>query len=193
MPDIDSEKSELRERLRFRRRHAVAGMSPIDAAVAFRALPSPLTERCTPGTLIAGYAAIGDEAPADALLSAARAAGCRTALPWHGDRAGPMQFRLWDGTLDALEPGPFGSLQPRGDAAAVAPDIALCPLVGFDRRGGRLGQGGGHYDRALADHPALYAVGVAWAVQEVDAVPMAAHDRRLQAILTEQEWIEVTS
>ena len=167
-------------------------MGALETAVAFRALPSPLADRCVEGAVLAGYRAVGAEAPAGALMTAARDAGCRIALPWHRDRSDPMEFRLWDGAEDTLEPGPFGSDQPHADAAPVTPAIALCPLVGFDRKGGRLGQGGGHYDRTLAEHPAMLAVGLAWAVQEVDAVPMAAHDRRLQAILTEQEWIEVT-
>ena len=77
------------------------------------------------------------------------------------------------------------------DLAELTPDIVLTPLVGFDRRGTRLGQGAGHYDRAFAAHPAAWRVGIAWSVQEVDALPADAWDVPLHAIATEREWIVV--
>ncbi len=87
--------------------------------------------------------------------------------------------------------GPYGVSQPAPVCPTCIPDVILVPLLGFDRGGGRLGQGGGHYDRALAAHPDALAVGVAWAVQEVAAVPLEAWDRRLDHIVTEREWISV--
>ena len=68
------------------------------------------------------------------------------------------------------------------------------PLVAFDRRGGRLGQGGGHFDRTLEALDAkgkVFAIGLAYAGQEVAAVPREEHDRPLDAILTEREYIAV--
>ena len=82
----------------------------------------------------------------------------------------PMTFRA----DDASEP--------------VRPDVIFAPLIAFDRRGGRLGQGGGHYDRTLAalraEGPVL-VIGVAYAGQELPQVPLETHDQRLDAILTE--------
>jgi 5-formyltetrahydrofolate cyclo-ligase len=72
---------------------------------------------------------------------------------------------------------------------AVEPALILCPLLGFDRAGGRLGQGGGHYDRYFATHPHILRIGVGWSVQEVDAIPAESTDARLDAVLTEQEFI----
>jgi len=83
---------------------------------------------------------------------------------------------------------------PPPSASPVHPDLVIAPVLAFDRRGGRLGQGGGHYDRTLArlrrQRP-VFVLGVAFAGQEVDAVPMGPHDQRLDAIVTETAYIEV--
>ncbi|HEY9216874.1 MAG TPA: 5-formyltetrahydrofolate cyclo-ligase, partial [Phenylobacterium sp.] len=78
-------------------------------------------------------------------------------------------------------------------AAQVAPDLVLAPLLAFDRRGHRLGQGAGHYDRTLANLRAakpVWVVGLAYAGQEVEEIPAEPHDQRLDAILTETGYIE---
>jgi 5-formyltetrahydrofolate cyclo-ligase len=70
----------------------------------------------------------------------------------------------------------------------------ITPLLGFDRRGGRIGQGGGHYDRTLAAlraHRPIFALGLAYAGQEVARAPNEPHDQRLDAMLTEIAYIEV--
>ena len=81
------------------------------------------------------------------------------------------------------------------DTARDFADVVLAPLVGCDRRGGRLGQGKGFYDRALAQLDAaggVFVVGVACDCQVAPAVPTEAHDRRLDAVLTEREWIALS-
>jgi len=88
----------------------------------------------------------------------------------------------------------FGIPAPGPNAAEVLPDIVFAPLLAFDRLGGRLGQGAGHYDRTLAILRArqpVFVIGLAYAGQEIAAVPMDAHDQRLDAILTETGYIEV--
>lgn len=87
--------------------------------------------------------------------------------------------------------GPAGIPEPLGPASPLAQvDMVLVPLVGFDRRGGRLGYGGGYYDRALADYTGeLVAVG--FACQEVDRVPRVATDIPMPLIVTEREVIRV--
>ena len=80
------------------------------------------------------------------------------------------------------------------DAAAVTPDLIIAPLLAFDRAGGRLGQGGGHYDRTIAALRArgpLFVIGLAYAGQEIAAVPREPHDQPLGAILTELGYIDV--
>ena len=172
-----TEKRALRLRLRAAR-----------AAFAPRAItmPDALRERLAPGVVIAAYVPIGGEVDPAPLLAVARAAGCTIALPHVVDRATPLRF------LDAagmLGDGPFGLRQPAADAAVLVPDIILTPLVGFDRRGNRLGQGAGHYDRAFAALPEAWRVGVALAVQETDDIAADPWDMPLHAIATDQEWI----
>ena len=151
-------------------------------------VPAVFVDRLAAGMIVAGYVPIGSEADPAPLLRAAAAAGCAIALPHIVDRSTPLRFLAWcEG--DPLVPGPFGLSQPDTTAAEVVPDIVLTPLVGFDRRGNRLGQGAGYYDRAFACHPRAWRVGVALAVQEVDSVPTDAWDVPLHAIVNEQEWI----
>lgn len=114
-------------------------------------------------------------------------AGARRALPAVVDRDGPMVFRL-HGPSHPLLPDALGIPAPAAGAAEVAPDVVFTPVLAFDRKGGRLGQGGGHYDRtieALRAKKAVLVIGVAYAGQEVDEIPMEPHDQRLDAILTE--------
>lgn len=181
-------KRALRQRLRFRRDHFFTGLSDVDRAIVFRAPPRPLLTLFSAAPCVGGYCARGSEAPVEALLASAAAHGAQTALPHFTDRAAPMRFAAWQ-PGDPLADGPWRVAQPAGAGPWLAPTLLLVPLLGFDRQGGRIGQGAGHYDRYCAAHPAALRIGVAWAVQEVDAVPLAAHDVRLDAVLTEQEWI----
>ena len=64
----------------------------------------------------------------------------------------------------------------------------IAPLLAFDRLGGRLGQGGGHYDRTLAGlrrTGPVFVLGLAYAGQEVDRLDLEPHDQKLDAVLTE--------
>jgi 5-formyltetrahydrofolate cyclo-ligase len=70
----------------------------------------------------------------------------------------------------------------------VFPDILIVPLLAFDRRGYRLGYGGGYYDRTIARLRAMKpvtAVGLAFAAQQIDQVPTTPRDERLDLVLTE--------
>jgi 5-formyltetrahydrofolate cyclo-ligase len=174
-----TQKPALRARLRAIRDAATGG--PIPTPSAFLA---PLA----PGLIVASYVPLGGEASPAAFNAAALQAGCRLALPHVVDRATPLRFLCWPGDA-ALVPGPFGLRQPAADLPELAPDIILTPLVGFDRRGNRIGQGAGHYDRAFAQYPCAWRVGIAWSIQQVDALTPDPWDVPLHAIATEQEWI----
>ena len=118
--------------------------------------------------------------------------GCR-ALPVVVDRAGQMVFRRHDAG-EPLTPDVMGVPAPPDSAQIVTPDVIFAPVLAFDRRGGRLGQGGGYYDRLIASLRAqqlLLVIGLAYAGQELAEVPMEPHDQRLDAILTETEFISV--
>ena len=142
--------------------------------------------------VVAAFSSIRDEPDAGPLLAALQAHGFATALPVAHGRSVPLQFRLWRAG-EPLARSAFGALEPVPAAAAVDPDLLFVPLAAFDRRGHRIGYGAGHYDRALkrlrASHP-IRAVGVAYAVCEIDAAPDEPHDQRLDFILTEREWID---
>ena len=174
------DKPSLRRRLRAVRRGAER--HAIMVPDAFRA-------RLSAGLTVASYLPVGAEADPAPLADAAAAAGCTVALPHVVDRATPLRFLTW-AKERALVAGPFGLRQPVGDAEECEPDIILTPLVGFDRSGARLGQGAAHYDRAFAAHPTAWRIGVAFACQEVTSLPTDPWDVPLQAIATEQEWIE---
>jgi len=93
----------------------------------------------------------------------------------------------------ALVPDALGIPAPGPAAEPVLPDVIFAPLLAFDRKGGRLGQGGGHYDRtiaALRRMKPVFVIGLAYAGQEAAEIPMAEHDQRLDAILTETEYVE---
>ena len=95
-----------------------------------------------------------------------RARGTLLAFPAFADHQ--SRFRFLAG--EPVEPGPWAILQPALDSPHVYPDLVLLPLVAVDRKGTRLGQGKGHYDRAAAElrgHGALL-IGVGWAVQMLD-------------------------
>jgi 5-formyltetrahydrofolate cyclo-ligase len=113
-----------------------------------------------------GYAPLPHEINPLPALRAAAAKGVQIAYPAFADHQ--SHFRFLAG--DPVETGPWSVLQPALDAPHVFPDLVLMPLVAVDRRGTRLGQGKGHYDRVageLREHGALL-IGVGWAVQMLD-------------------------
>lgn len=157
------------------------------AAEASEAILAPdhFIETLKPGLIVATYVAIGSEADPTQLAAAAAAAGCALALPFVIGRAEPIRFLAWQ-MGEPLVDGPFGLRQPHADSLEVAPDVILTPLVGFDARLNRLGQGAAHYDRAFARYPDATRIGVAWSVQEVPAIPSDIWDVPLHAVITEK-------
>ena len=99
-----------------------------------------------------------------------------------------MRFLLWS-PGDPLEQGPFGLMQPASGAENVIPDVVLVPLVAFDSRLMRLGQGAGHYDRALSLLTESIAIGIAWSVQHAPALETDPWDIPMDAVLTEKSWM----
>jgi 5-formyltetrahydrofolate cyclo-ligase len=99
----------------------------------------------------------------------------------------PLQFRAWDPD-SAMIAGEFGARIPAAGDWMI-PQIVIVPLVAFDRNGGRLGYGGGFYDRTLeklrASQPTM-AIGFAYAAQEDKNLPLEATDQPLDLIVTEQ-------
>ncbi len=139
------------------------------------------------GRVVTGFHAFGNEIDVAPLLSALAAAGWVTALPVILGRGQPLAFRRWRPGEETV-PGPYGIPMPVPTAETVEPDALLVPMLAFDPQGYRLGYGGGFYDRTLAGLRArrhVVAVGVAFAGQQVDAVPHGMNDQPIDWILTE--------
>ena len=132
------------------------------------------------------YCAFGSEFNAAAALAAdPRFIDLPLALPYARRVPKAMEFRRWDGAAPGLadECG-IGSCA----GAVVVPDVVVVPCVGFTDAGHRLGYGGGYYDRWLAAHPGVTAIGVAWSSGLIDLASFAArpHDIPLAVIVTER-------
>jgi 5-formyltetrahydrofolate cyclo-ligase len=142
------------------------------------------------GETIALFWPIRGEIDSLSLCETVRARDGRVVLPAIiGDN---IVFRQFDGS-DVLEAGSFGTRQPPAEARQCLPDLIVAPLAAFDRTGGRIGYGAGFYDRYVSQlrtggHKFRY-FGIAFACQEVDAIPLATHDEPLDAVATEREWI----
>ena len=185
-----SEYDKQSQRLQYRdmRDQFVGALSAQDRALAFSRIPSPLIEYIQPGKIVAGYVAIGSEVDPSALLAQAHALGSEIALPHVTSKIAPMRFLRWS-PGDDLVPGPFGLLQPAENCLECKPDVILTPLVAFDDQLMRLGQGAGHYDRALSMLDHSFAIGLAWSVQRAPAIASDIWDMPLNAVLTETSWI----
>lgn len=179
-------KSDLRQHLRALRREHVANLDPATRALILHRPPAPLLSLVPEGATIGLYHATAHEAPCAGYARFFHERGHPLALPRFAHRGAAMEFAGWTDPWDEsdCEVGPFGLMQPTDAADALAPDLVFVPLLGFTDRGARLGQGGGHYDRWLAAHPGVLAIGLAWDVQLVDDLPIEPHDRPLTAVVT---------
>ena len=158
-------------------------------AIAARDFPLPIG----PGVIVSGFMPFKSEINPLPLLQRLEGAGARLALPRIVGRGQPLSMRAWEFGAP-LERGQWGIREPRADAPEVDPDILIVPLLVFDRAGYRLGFGAGYYDMtltALRARKTITAVGIAFAAQEVPAVPRTERDARLDVVLTECEAIDL--
>lgn len=183
---LGADKAALRRSYRRARADHVAALPERLRALMLNRPPAPMASRVPADATIALYHPVGAEAPALGWARWFAEQGCTVALPWFAARDAAMAFRVWDNPWDdgQLVAGPWNALQPAGDAPEASPMLVVVPLVAFTAAGGRLGQGGGHYDRWLAAHPEVPAIGLAWDCQLADDLPLEDHDRRLAAVVT---------
>ena len=180
------EKPLLRARFRRLRKEHFAALPQNVRALVFNRPPAPVVARLPDSATIGLYHPVEPEAPTGGWARWLAENGRRIALPAFDGRDDVMHFRVWNdpwGGRDLVD-SPWGGKQPASHCAHVTPDVLIVPLLGFTARGDRLGQGGGHYDRWLADHPDVPAIGLAWDCQLAEALPVEAHDRRLVAVVT---------
>ena len=191
--ELDARKAELRDLLRRRRADAAAvNGAAVAATVAERFLAAVPVQ---PGMVVSGYWPMADELDPRPLLRRLQAQGAVIVLPGVAPARGtPLIFRRWDDLDAPPPPGAFRIPSPPADAPILRPDMLLVPLVGFDSRGHRLGLGGGFYDATLdllrrqardGGRP-VRAIGLAFAIQEVQRLPDGPMDERLDWIVTER-------
>jgi 5-formyltetrahydrofolate cyclo-ligase len=140
---------------------------------------------------VAAYWPLRDEPDVRHLLAALDYHEFSVALPVVVAKDQPLVFRKWT-PRDLLLEGPFGIMEPSSRLPEILPDIVFVPLAAFDRRGHRIGFGAGFYDRTLKQLRSvktILAVGVAFNVQEVDAIPEDPHDEPLDFVMTETDFI----
>ena len=185
-------RAQLRAELRARR----ATLRPGDRLAAADAVARHLGEQ--PGLrepgYVGGYWAVNGELPLHAvqLRLAPGQVWCLPVLQADGG----LRFAPWRAG-DAMAPNRYGIPEPASDTTLAPQELSLVllPLLGFDRRGGRLGMGGGYYDRAFhfrrdqAAPPRL--VGVGYACQELPALDVEAWDVRLDGVVTEHGYLPI--
>lgn len=198
IPRDESDRSALRKLLRERRTALGAG-ERIAASTALvehlEGIPEFLTDEN-----IAGYWAVAGELPLAGIIGGLRARGQRYHLPIVTDDI-RLRFAPWRPGMDIATnrygiPEPIAT--PEEQSAADTMDVVLVPLLGFDRRGHRLGFGGGYYDRTFAflsaaarpSKPLL--VGIGYALQELEHIEPREWDVTLDYIATERELVDCT-
>ena len=178
------------------RREALARRDALPAAeraraaeiIAAREFPVAVA----PGMFVAGFSPMKSEINPVPLMRKFADAGARLALPVVAGKGRPLIMRAW-AFGEPLAAGVWGIREPKPEAPEVAPDILIVPLLAFDRRGHRIGYGAGYYDMTIAALRAkkpIVAAGIAFAMQEIDAVPITPRDARLDLVLTEREVID---
>ena len=179
MTDLVEAKAQAR-RAGFDRRKAAHAARPADPSAHLRAALADY-----PGATVSGYMPIRTEIdPLPAMTQAAQAGV--VGIPVIDGKGLPLRFARWVPGMDLVE-GPFGAQIPEAPDW-IDPDVLIVPLVAFTRGGGRLGYGGGFYDRTLAllraQRPRR-AIGYAYAAQEAPHLPLDPTDQPLDLIVTE--------
>ena len=163
------DKTLIRDRVRGERRDFARSLTPEVRGALEAGLADALSPLWLGARIVAGYFPMKDEIDPAEALAAARSAGCDTALPAFVERDSRMSFH--GGEADEI--GPWGVRQPSPGSPPLHPDLVLVPCVAVDGRGNRIGQGKGHYDRALAAlraGGAVRVIGIGWGLQLIDDI-----------------------
>ena len=186
MDELTQAKAAARKAAFARRKEA---KSPDRDAVAV----AHLLEMVLPfqGLALAGYMPIRTEVDPVPVMAAMAAWG-PVCVPVIKARGQPLEFHRWEPGCEMIE-GAFGAYVP-AKAEVIVPQVLIVPLVAFDRKGGRLGYGGGFYDRTLEGLRAggeVTAIGYAFAAQEAEDLPFEPTDQSLDAIVTDADVLRL--
>ncbi len=186
--DARDAKRRLRSKLRAaRRRLSPDSQARATDALARHALAGPLAQARS----VVGYLANDGELDIAPLMDRLRRAGAQILLPRCRDD-GSLELVAVEPGSRLLESGPAGLLEPAGDAAELdtitLPATLITPAVALDRKGNRLGRGGGSYDRVIPDlrDRGWEVLGICHADHVVATLPTEPHDREVDAMLTER-------
>jgi 5-formyltetrahydrofolate cyclo-ligase len=192
-PDAANPAAALKAEMRQRILLARDGLSgELRAAAAERIAERGLPVAIAHGAVLSGFMPIRSEINPLPLMRRCADAGAQLALPAIEKRGLPLRLRRWS-IGESLTAGQWNIREPSADAPEVLPDVMLVPLAAFDRRGHRIGYGAGYYDRTIETvraQKAVVAIGIALAMQEIDAVPDTERDQALDFVLTEAEVIQ---
>lgn len=186
-----------KQRMREQMGRVRAGLTADAAARAAQSLAARGMEALAArdSAMVAGYAPMPGEIDVVPLMRRLRETGHGLCLPLVEAPGLPLTFRRWV-PGEPLAKGRMGVLVPAAASAQATPGILLVPLIAFDRSGYRLGLGAGFYDRTLEvlrQAGDVFAAGVAFDEQEVEAVPHGAHDQRLDVIVTPSAVVALES
>jgi 5-formyltetrahydrofolate cyclo-ligase len=182
-PEFAARKAQLRLNcLAARRELTETRRATLGRALSDAILEFPPTQMA--GT-VAAYVSIGSEPSTRTLLFALWKRGSYVLLPLL-EPGGDLNWASYEGP-DSLVPGPRGLVQPgeppRGVQAISSADLVIVPALAADRRGNRLGRGGGSYDRALARvGPAIPTIALLYDDELLDDLPAAPHDEPVRAV-----------
>jgi 5-formyltetrahydrofolate cyclo-ligase len=192
---VYEKKEALRAQAKERRRAAFAAAGP----AAYDRLADNFykaAESFTPwsaSSAVSGYWSIADEMDVRPLLRRLYRDGHPVGLPVVVKKGEPLIFRHWWPGMTLAAAG-FGLQHPPASEPEIVPDVLLVPLLAFDRRGYRVGWGGGFYDRTLArlrKAQDVIAVGVCYGAQETDEVPTTPDDQPLDWVVTDAGVIKI--
>jgi 5-formyltetrahydrofolate cyclo-ligase len=187
--ELPEQRKAVLRRAALARRDALPPAERMQAAFAIAARGLPV--EVTPGTVVSGFSPLKSEISPLPLLRRIADAGASLALPVVVGRGQPLIMRAWSFGAPLVS-GVWGIREPPAEAPEVFPDILIVPLLAFDRRGHRIGYGAGYYDMTITRLRAMKpvtAIGVAFATQEIAAVPATPRDAPLDVVLTEREAI----
>jgi 5-formyltetrahydrofolate cyclo-ligase len=179
---------DLKARIRrdaLARRDALSAAERGAAAAVIAERPLPVA--VAPDTIVSGFSPLKSEINPVPLMRAFADAGARLALPVVAGKGRPLIMRGWS-FGEPLAAGVWGIREPKPEAPEVFPDILIVPLLAFDHTGNRIGYGAGYYDMTITRLRAMkpvVAIGLAFAAQEIDLVPVTDRDAALDLVLTE--------
>ncbi|MDO5715364.1 MAG: 5-formyltetrahydrofolate cyclo-ligase [Tissierellia bacterium] len=91
-------------------------------------------------------------------------------------------------SLSELSPGTMGILEPTNEQEMEKIDLCVTPGLAFDKKGYRIGYGGGYYDKFIGKHQEMITLGIGYDLQWTEEVPHEAYDRPLDYFLSESRW-----